>query len=340
MQYALPVVDDTLVWDAWLAVYRVPALSVAIELDIFESLDASPDSAAGLASRRDFNHRGLQALLPFLAVLGFLVAHDGVYQLTEAGRQYMLKQSPFFWGGVFTRVGHTLLPHKLLLETINNERANAEKNRPADGWESGHVDMEMAKTVTAFMHSHSMAAAIGMTRTCDFSARQRILDVGGGSGCFAIALAQHSESMSCTVMELATICQLAREYIAAGGVSDRVDTITVDMFRQQWPAGYDGHFFSNIFHDWSPETCLDLARSSLAALEPGGEIILHEMLLTDSGDGLPHTLAFSLLMAMGTMGQQFSFVQLKQLLETAGFTNIRCQPSYGYYSLVRGTKPL
>ena len=52
MSHQVPVVDDTLVWDAWLAMYRVPALSVALELDIFESLDAQPDSPEGLAQRR------------------------------------------------------------------------------------------------------------------------------------------------------------------------------------------------------------------------------------------------------------------------------------------------
>lgn len=338
MKYQLPVVDDTVVWDAWLALYKVPALSVALELDIFESLNEQPDSPQGLAQRRDFDSRGLIALLPMLMQLGFLQQHGGLYQLTEGGRHYMLKKSPFYWGGVFTRVGKTILPHKLLLETINKQRATAEKNRPADGWESGHVDLEMAREVTAFMHSHSMPAAMGMCQTCDFSAIGKLMDVGGGSGCFSIAMALTNPDLQCTIMELPTICTLAQGYIADAGVNGQVDTITVDMFRQAWPEGYDAHFFSNVFHDWTLETCLQLAKSSHAALKAGGRILLHEMLLDDTGTAPTPAVAFSLLMAMGTMGQQFTFIQLQDLLTEAGFRNIRCQPSYGYYSLVTGEK--
>ena len=47
---------------------------------------------------------------------------------------------------------------------------------------------------------------------------------------------------------------LSRGYIADGGVSDRVDTVSIDMFREAWPRDYDGMFFSNIFHDWDVET--------------------------------------------------------------------------------------
>lgn len=338
MSLQVPVVDDTLVWDAWLAMYKVPALSVALELDIFESLDAQPDTPDGLAARRDFDARGLRALLPMLMQLGFLAQHGGLYQLTEAGRQYMLKGSPFCWGGLFKRLSATMVAHKLLLETINMERARAAKNRPADGWESGHVDMPLARDVTAFMHSHSAPAAYGMARTCDFSGIRKVLDVGGGSGCFSIALAGLRPDVYCSVMELPTICELAQQYIEAAGVTAQVDTITVDMFRQPWPLGFDAHFFSNIFHDWSVETCIELAKKSHAALPEGGSILLHEMLLDDSGTAPSPAVAFSLLMAMGTKGQQFTFPQLREILEAAGFSKVSCQHSYGYYSLVRAVK--
>jgi predicted O-methyltransferase YrrM len=339
MQYQLPVIDDTVVWDAWLALYKVPAISVALKLDIFESLDAMPASPVELAERRGFSERGLKALLPMLKQLGFLVRHGATYQLSEAGRHYMLKSSVFYWGGVFNRLAGTLVAHKLLLETINNERDNAAKNRPVDGWESGQVDKDMAREVTAFMHSHSVPAAVGMTLTADFSALKRVLDIGGGSGCFSIALAQRYSAISCTVMELDTICELAEQYIADADVSAQVDTVVVDMFRQDWPQGYDCHFFSNVFHDWSVETCTELARKSYAALPTGGRIVLHEMLLDNDGTEPAPAVAFSLLMAMGTKGQQFTFAELANILQAAGFGDIKCQPSYGYYSLVSASKP-
>ena len=122
------------------------------------------------------------------------------------------------------------------------------------------------------------------------------------------------------------------------GVADRVDTTSVNMFRESWPQGYDAHFFANVFHDWSLETCASLAASSFAALERGGRIYLQEILLDDSGDNPTIAVAFSLLMCLGTKGQQFTFGQLKDILESAGFTGVTTQRSYGYYSIVTGIK--
>ncbi len=340
MNIDLPEVDDTGVWNAWLSMLNVPAISTAMELGIFESLNLEAASAETLASRLGYEVRALNALLAVLTYLGFMNEYNGAYQLTVSARHYMLKDSPFYWGGIFRREARMLPRHKILVEAITGKREEHDgKDRPAESWESGQVDMDMAKEITAFMHSHSQTSAIGMTKTIDFTGVNRVLDVGGGSGCFAIALARLRENMSCTVMELPAICELAEEYIANAGVSDQVDTVTVDMFRASWPEGYDAHFFSNIFHDWSFDTCRDLAKSSFDALPPGGKIFLHEMLLHDSGKHPYPVIAFSLLMAMGTMGQQFTLPQLVEILESAGFENISSKNSYGYYSVVCGEKP-
>lgn len=339
MKSTMTVVDDTRIWDHWLSMYRVPSLSVALELDLFESLDARADSAEGLAMRRGFDARGLQALLPMLLQEGFLHLHDGCYCLNERARLFLLKSSPYYWGGLYRRMAKTMLAHRLLLETIDNTRATAAKTRAADGWESGHVDMEMAREVTAFMHSHSIAAAEGMTHSHDFSHSTRVLDIGGGSGCFSAALAKLRPDIRCSVMELPTICELAQDYIAAQGVAAQVDTLVVDMFRQPWPQGYDTHFLSNIFHDWPPQTCIELAKKSLAALPSGGRILLHEMLLDEGRLTPAPAVVFSLLMAMGTKGQQFTFAQLRQILQEAGFHRIDCRQTHGYYSIVSAEKP-
>ncbi len=96
--------------------------------------------------------------------------------------------------------------------------------------------------------------------------------------------------------------------------------------------------FSNIFHDWGPETNAKLAANAFAALPSGGRIFLHEMLLEDTGSGPLTTAAFSTLMLANTRGRQFTFAQVKAMLEDAGFTDIDAVPTYSYYSVVSGTK--
>ena len=134
------------------------------------------------------------------------------------------------------------------------------------------------------------------------------------------------------------MCEVAGRYVPDGVVAERVDTVAVDMFRDAWPQGYDALFFSNIWHDWNQRTCAWLAARAYEALPRGGRIMLHEMLLDDDGNGPPTAAAFSMLMLLATQGQQFTFVELKSLLETAGFTGIEARTTGSYYSIRTGYK--
>jgi hypothetical protein len=67
--------------------------------------------------------------------------------------------------------------------------------------------------------------------------------------------------------------------------------------------------------------------------------MLHEMLLDDDGDGPVTAASFSMLMLLGTQGQQFTLPELKRMLEGAGFANVDARHTYGYYSLVTAIKP-
>jgi acetylserotonin N-methyltransferase len=217
-------------------------------------------------------------------------------------------------------------------------RAETSPDEPSEAWTRGQIDRAQAEAVTRLMHCHSLPASVGVARNGNLSGVSRLLDVGGGSGCFAIAIAQQFPSIRCTVLELPAVCDVACRYIADGGVADRVDTMSIDMFRDAWPRGYDGMFFSNIFHDWNAETNRFLARRAHEALERSGRIFLHEQLLAEDGSGPVTTASFSMLMLLGTQGRQYTFSELEQILSSAGFIDIHSCATYGYYSVVSGRK--
>ena len=350
MRYELPASPDRAIWDIWLSMHQLPAMAVADELGIFGALDSAPATTAEAAQRLGLNRRAADVLLHMLTALGLLVLRDGRHELADVARTYLLPESPYYWGPLLRALGVLPQQHAALIGALRapDRRAatteaappktQASPDDPSDAWQRGNIDRAQAEVVTRLMHCHSLPASVGAARNGDLQGVSRLLDVGGGSGCFSIAIAQHFPSIRCTVMELPSVCEVARGYIADGGVSDRVDTVSIDMFREAWPRGYDGMFFSNIFHDWDVETNLFLARRAYEALPPGGRIFLHEMLLAEDGSGPVTTASFSILMLLGTQGRQYSFSELRQVLTSAGFDDIDTRPTYGYYSVVSGRK--
>jgi len=329
-------------WDVWLSMLWLPAVTVADELKIFDALNVRPASAEQLAADLGLNPRAVSIVLPLLAALGFLVVREGTYGVSETSRNFLLHEGPFYWGHVFAvrprqQPMHLALKNALLKRDANPVPQSSDRP-PVEAWESGQLDVERARFIAAFMHSHSMPAAVGVALHGKMGALSRLLDVGGGSGCFSIALAKVHPHLRCTVMDLPAMCEVAQGYISKAGMSDRVDTRSVDMFRQRWPEGYDGILMSNIFHDWSFETCAQLAARAFDVLPPGGRICVHELLLNDDGVSPVTAAAFSVLMLLGTRGQQFTYAQLRKMLEQAGFSEISVTSTYGYYSLVQGVK--
>jgi acetylserotonin N-methyltransferase len=347
VQYEMPAATDRPLWDIWMSVHALPSVRVADELGVFTSLDTTPSGVVELSERTGLDRRALTALLRMLAAMKLLDLHEGRFFLTETARTYLLRTSPFYWGPIIAAYSaadqQEVLRSALLgegrsgtLEPDGRPRAGG-SGRHADAWASGAISSEQARRVAAIMHSHSLPGAIALAAAPDFSGVCRLLDVGGGSGCFSIALAQAFPDLHCTVMELPTMCAIARGYIDAAGAGMRVDTRAVDMFRDPWPAGHDAMLFANIFHDWSFATGAFLANRAYSHLPQRGRIFVHEMLLDDDAVGPLPAVSFSMLM-LRTQGQQFRFAELKELLEGAGFSNVQSRPSYGYYSLITAEK--
>ncbi len=340
MNPTVPTADDKPLFDLWLSAFWLPTVIVATDVGVFEELALRPATDAQLALRLRLNARATKIILALLASLALLDLRQGQYALTTLSRNYLLKNSRFFWGGVFKRMRESLPQCQLMQDVLTvREKADVAESRSMKSWASGQLDMRLAREIADFMQGTSAAAAGGVAADGDFSGVRRLLDVGAGSGCFSIALAQRHPAMHCTMMDLEGMCTVAMEAVRADGLADRVDARAVDMLREPWPPGYDAIFFSNIFHDWTDDICRDLARKAFAALPGGGSIYIHEVLMDDAGTGPLSAAAFSVQMLMATQGRQFTFAELRGFLEGAGFVAIEANSAYGYHSLIRGIKP-
>jgi hypothetical protein len=319
-------------------------LCAADDLGLFTLLQESPATAEMVVRGLSISPRAAEVLLGLMTSLGFLAEHQGKFGLTEVSRNYLLPQSLYYRGPsfmelrnnppTFERIREGLLRDDPVGGRIGGQEASAEEL-----WEPGDIDPKIARLITQAMRSESLPSATGVALRGDFTGVKHLLDVGGGSGCFCIALANRYLGMRFTILDLPPVCEIAKRYVAEYGLEDRVDTLAANMFKYPWPSGYDAVFFSNVFHDWNRELCLFLGRRSFDILPKGGRIYLHEMLLNDSKTGPLAAFSFSIPLLLMTKGKQYSAAELDELLRDCGFEEVSVVHTYGYYSLVSARKP-
>lgn len=337
-----PTSDDGAFWHLWLSPYYLPTITCADEVGVFAAISGEAKSTEALAAELGLNARALGIHLGLLAALGMVERREGNWRATALARTWMHPEGEGYYGPLLSGFTDNYPLHKQMLASLDAGEAQSREGHTTfvEEWERGELPLEQAKGIAAFMHSHSVAASKAVARLPVFGEVASMLDVGGGSGVFAIEQARQWPGLSATILEIDTMCEAAQAYIDRAGMGERVSTVAVDMFRHDWPTGHDAHFFSNIFHDWSEKTNSLLAEKCFAALPSGGRIMLHEILMDDEGTGPLIAAAFSMLMLLGTRGKQYTFAELRVILESAGFVDVEAQRTGGgAYSLVTARKP-
>ena len=330
--------DDKTVYDAYIAGRSSAALAAGVRSGLFDRLHAhGPQDVEALAASLELHPRGVRGLCRALLAMGMLEQRsEGRLDLSPGAAAYLVADTPGSLRGlVDMEVEHFLSP-AVLLESLRTGRPSV--YGAADPWELHGADPAAARAFTAAMHSVSERPAAGFAEVVERAATRRVLDVGGGSGALSIALARAWPGVQCVVWDLPVVCELAREYAAAAGVSEQVDARPGDMFGEPFPTGFDALILSQILHDWPPEHGRELLAKAHAALPRGGRVLIHEKLVDEDGGGPLANALVHLDMLVWTEGQQYGEGELRRMLADAGFVDVQRRPTAGYWSVVIGRR--
>jgi hypothetical protein len=335
-----PTNDDSAIWDVWLSQFRLPIVNVNAQAGTFKALSDARLTTEELAAKLEVDARALAMHLAALCSMGFVEKRLGKWSATSLARTWLHPEGQGNWTGFIGAIDRNEHMTGRLKESLKTGKRPGHLDQRPAGWEQGTMTQEVAAGIASFMQAHSQAPALGAARMPVFGELTCLMDVGCGSGVYGIEIAKANPALKVVLMDLKEVAHEAGKYVDAAGVGAQVSTAGVNMFTETWPDGPDGHFFSNVFHDWSDETNRDLARRSFEALPSGGRIFLNEILMDDDYTGPFEAAAFSLLMLVGTLGKQYSLAEFRDILGSAGFVDVTAERTGGgYYSLVTGRKP-
>jgi hypothetical protein len=331
-----PRTDDRQILDIEVGIVGYMAVLVAHKLKLFSCLGQTPRTLVDVCQALNLARRPAEALLNVSMSLGLVHKQGESYALTPLAEDYLLETSPTYFGAVLDLD----LAEPLSFESLEKAvLTNAQQVYGGGDWVKSHAEQaDLARTFTRAMHGYSMGPALAWPEVLDLSEHRQMLDIGGGSGAHSIGAVLKWPDLQATNFDIAPVCEVAQEFVARYGLQSRIRTYVGDMWHDPFP-GADLHVYANIYCDWPAEKSRLLSHKSFASLEPGGRIIIHEMLYDDDKTGPFIVAAFSVGLLPWTEGERYSGRELSAMLTEAGFTDIEVKPTWGYWSIVTGRKP-
>jgi hypothetical protein len=214
--------------------------------------------------------------------------------------------------------------------------------------ETGKTGVEIAFGTSAFEYlrrhpdeeatfNRTMIAVHGgepaaVAEAYDFSGVGKVVDVGGGLGTMLVTLLQRHPHLTGVLFDAPTVVEQAKETIAAAGVEGRCERVGGDFFGSV-PAGGDAYVLSHIIHDWPVDACHTILRHCREAMNPGGRLLIVEMVLPDGAEPHPGKMLDVIMLAVPG-GRERTADEYRELLAPAGFRVARVVPTDSPVSVV------
>jgi SAM-dependent methyltransferase len=309
------------------------ALMAAVELGFFTAVSKGAGSFAELAQALDIHPANAERLAVMLTAMALLEQRDGRLRNAADVERFLVEGSPSYAG-----------PWMLFTKPNWNAWGRlAEHLRVKELKLLGSIEtftVDDARRYHQATYSIGLGAGRRFVRQVDLSKRQAIIDIGGGSGAYCIAAAKAHPQIRGTVLDLAPVVTVAREFIAENGVADRVSAQVCDFTRDPFPPGDVAIMASNL-PMYGRETISAVIKKAFDALAPGGEMHLIGETTDDARSGPIGPAFWGLGQAIqDSLGLAHSGADCIGYFQAAGFTEVAVNPFIeGSLSRVSGRKP-
>lgn len=307
---------------------RSRIILTAVELDLFTRLDGVALRAEEIAAAADLDLRAVTILLDVMAAMDLLEKNDGCYRTPEA-------LAPILSSGADVNILPSLRHSAHLWQTwsqltdIVRHGGPAQKPRRDPG--------EYTAAFIGAMHVRAVREADEMVSIIGADKAERLLDVGGGSGSYTIAFLRAVPGMTATIFDLPAVIELAGERVGREGLADRVTLAAGDFSADELPGGHDLALLSAIIHMNSHQANIDLYRKVHRALAPGGRVVISDFILEPNRTAPLSAAMFAVNMLVNTgSGNAYTFKEMKDGLEEAGFHGVRIIVNDDSFNLVEG----
>ncbi len=265
-------------------------LNAACELGLLELLEEHPRlSADDIASRLRLSERSIGILLLGATAVGLILQTDSRYSNSAVIHDLFAAGSwPIFRDLVEFEARIAYLSHAEYVESLKSDTNAGLRWLPGtepDLYRRLEHSPALLELFYRCMNSWSRVANSILTRSDWFDGCLHVLDVGGGDGVNALALARAFPTLNITVLDLEGAVTIARQRADDAGLGGRIRAVVGDIFSAPYPDDCDCVLLANQIVIWSPADNLRLIGRAYDALPPGGRLVVFNEFVDDTLDG-------------------------------------------------------
>ena len=180
-------------------------LEAALKLRIFDYIEH--ETAGEIAEKAGFHPRNTELFLNALAAMDVIVKKDGVFSHTNQSAAYLDSRQPTYLGDYLL---HTMDFQKMLGKNIETLVRQGPPTGVLD-MKDGSMWARSARCAAAYQFNGEAQRMAEIVKNLpEFPTMKRMLDIGGGSGFYTIAIVQAHPTMEGVILEQPAVADVAR----------------------------------------------------------------------------------------------------------------------------------
>ncbi len=301
------------------AFWESAALMSAVELGVFTAISNGANTIERTAEAVHIEPINAERLLTALVAMDLLSRDGDVFANAPDVNRFLVEGEP-------TYAGPWMLFGKPRWDgwgrLTEHLRVRSDEQRKLGMYDETFT-VERAREYHEATYSIGMGAARRFHRQVSLAGRRKIMDLGGGSGCYCIVAAQTYPDLKAEVLDLPPVVEVTREFLAENGVEQAVSASPCDFTSDPLPADADVAIMASNLPQYNRRIIADVVERVYDALLPGGEFhLLGEMINSDGvGPLAPALWGLSEAVNQST-GLAHSVADCEGYFRDAGFVDV------------------
>jgi len=298
-------------------------LHLLIYLDVFQFLKKEGRSLDEVSQFLEIANERSLLLLRGGCALNLICYKRNKYWLTRVGAQIIGVP------GLMDMIQHNQILYRDLLDPVKLLHGSGETEL-SQFWpyvrkegEKKKISAQVSSEYSKLMQTSQRLVADQTLQSYSFKGVKRILDIGGGTGAFLLAVKSKYPGIEATVFDLPNVINVARSnHQKIDDIVGLLNFCPGDFLKDDIPSNHDVISLVRVLYDHEDSTVELLLKRIYEALPNGGSLLITEPMSGGSKAMRSSDCYFSFYTMAMTTGKVRSFEEHKAILLRAGFSNI------------------